>query len=71
MADRITWAVAQDDLAPLTPLEPDPPPRKWRMQCICGRFVKMSTYRDYGMDINGARSWGWTCSRCGDMRDGT
>lgn len=41
------------------------------MQCICGRFVKMSTYRDYGMDINGARSWGWACSRCGDMRDGT
>lgn len=45
--------------------------RNRRLQCICGRFVKASTYRDHGMNLIGARTWSWVCSRCGKVTDGT
>ena len=69
------WTVVDPDSHP----EPTPDEVAWRLraernrrfQCLCGRFVKKSTYRDHGMDLIGSRTWSWVCSRCGEVTDGT
>lgn len=45
----------------------EPKRRARQMQCVCGRFVKRSTFWRRGYDVNGMSSWGWHCSQCGDM----
>ena len=42
-----------------------------QMQCVCGRFVKAETFWSRGPDMTGMRSWGWHCSRCGDVIERT
>ena len=44
-----------------------PKRRAPQMQCVCGRFVKRSTYWRRGPNINGMSSFGWQCIRCGDV----
>ncbi len=44
-----------------------PKRRDPQMQCVCGRFVKRSTFWRHGPDVNGMSSWGWRCSQCGDV----
>lgn len=46
-------------------------PIRQQMQCVCGRFVKAETFWSRGPDVTGMRSWGWHCSRCGDMIERT
>ncbi|NMM84281.1 hypothetical protein B2J88_07895 [Rhodococcus sp. SRB_17] len=45
--------------------------RAKQMQCLCGRFVKAETWWYRGPNVNGMSSFGWHCSQCGDVVDGS